>query len=124
ASQLDRVSLVRSMSHPHPIHGVAYAVSGIDRVDIPMELNRHDTRHWPYFGSVLDYLDDQDQPGRRLPEVPRTLHLPWTQSTRSFPHQRAGLFAGFLGPRYNPVVAEFVGPSAGAATYRPDDPYG
>ena len=89
-----------------------------------MELNRHDTRHWPYFGSVLDYLDDQDHPTRRLPEVPRTLHLPWVQSTRSAPHQRAGLFGGFLGPRYNPVVAEFVGPSAGAATYRPNDPYG
>ena len=62
ASQLDRVTLVRSMSHPNPIHGVAYALTGIDRVDIPMELNRHDTRHWPYFGSVLDYLDDQDHP--------------------------------------------------------------
>ncbi len=124
ASQLDRVALVRSMSHPHPIHGVAYALTGIDRVDIPMELNRHDIRHWPYFGSVLDYLDDQDHPSRRLPDVPRTLHLPWVQSTRSFPHQRAGLFAGFLGPRYNPVVAEFVGQPGGAATYRPDDPFG
>jgi len=50
--------------------------------------------------------------------------LPWVQSTRSFPHQRAGLFAGFLGPRYNPVVAEFVGQPGGAATYRPDDPFG
>ena len=72
-----------------------------------MELNRNDSRHWPFFGSVLDYLDDQDDPGRRLPEVPRTLHVPWAQSTRSHPHQRAGLFAGFLGPRYNPVVAEY-----------------
>lgn len=123
ASQLDRVTLIRSMSHPHPIHGVAYAVTGIDRVDIPMELNRHDTRHWPYFGSVLDYLDDQDR-RTRLPDVPRTVHLPWVQSTRSAPHQRAGLFAGFLGPRYNPVVAEFTGRTGDAATYRPGDPYG
>src|SRR5262249_24324192 len=118
------VALVRSMSHPYPIHGVAYAVTGIDRVDIPMELNRHDSRHWPYFGSVLDYLDDQDRPSRALPAVPRTLHLPWLQSTRSAPHQRAGYFAGFLGPRYNPVVAEFVGRASGAPTYRPDDPHG
>ena len=124
ASQLDRVSLVRSMSHPNPIHGVAYAVTGIDRIDIPLELNRHDSRHWPYFGSVLDYLEDQDHPNRRLPDVPRTLHLPWVQSTRSFPHQRAGLFGGFLGPRYNPVVAEFVGQGINDATYRADDPYG
>jgi hypothetical protein len=124
ASVLDRVALVRSMSHPYPIHGVAYAVTGIDRVDIPMELNRHDSRHWPYFGSVLDYLEDRDRPGRAVPAVPRTLHLPWLQSTRSAPHQRAGYFAGFLGPRYNPVVAEFVGRAAGGPTYRPGDPHG
>lgn len=124
ASMLDRVALVRSMSHPYPIHGVAYAVTGIDRVDIPMELNRHDIRHWPYFGSVLDYLEDQEHPGRGLPVVPRTLHLPWVQSTRSGPHQRAGLFAGFLGARYNPVVTEFVGEASGAPTYRPNDPHG
>ncbi len=128
ASMLDRVALVRSMSHPYPIHGVAYAVTGIDRIDIPMELNRHDIRHWPYFGSVLDYLDDQAAASgareRRSAAVPKTLHLPWLQSARSAPHQRAGYFAGFLGPRYNPVVAEFVGQSAGAETYRPDDPHG
>jgi len=124
ASKLDRVALVRSMSHPNPIHGVAYAVTGIDRVDIPMELNRRDSRHWPFFGSVLDYLEDQDHPCRRLPDVPRTLHLPWAQSTRSFPHQRAGLLGGFLGPRYNPVVAEFIGSGVNPATYRQDDPFG
>lgn len=124
AGMLDRVALIRSMSHPYPIHGVAYAVTGIDRVDIPMELNRHDGRHWPYFGSVLDYLEDQDLRGRNLPVVPRTIHLPWVQSTRSAPHQRAGYFAGFLGARYNPVVAEFAGNAAAPETYRPDDPHG
>jgi uncharacterized protein (DUF1501 family) len=130
ASMLDRVALVRSMSHPYPIHGVAYAVTGVDRIDIPMELNRHDLRHWPYFGCVLDYLEDNDSSlprvrgGRGLPAVPRTIHLPWLQSTRSAPHQRAGYFGGFLGPRYNPVVAEFNGQTTGTATYRPDDPHG
>src|SRR5581483_8835050 len=109
AQRLHRVSLVRSMSHPYPIHGVAYALTGIDRVDIPMELNRNDSRHWPFLGSVLDYLEDMDAPSRGLPVVPRIMHLPWVQSSRSHPHQRAGLFAGFLGPRYNPVVAEYTG---------------
>jgi hypothetical protein len=132
AGMLDRVTIVRSMSHPYPIHGVAYAVSGIGHVDIPMELNRHDGRHWPYFGSVLDYLDDQDAftanpTSRRRQEataVPRTIHLPWVQSSRSAPHQRAGYLAGFLGARYNPVVLEFVGESANHPTYRPGDPHG
>jgi hypothetical protein len=124
ASMLDRVAVVRSMSHPYPIHGVAYAVTGIDRIDIPMELNRHDSRHWPFFGSVLDYLEDQDGRGRRSPDVPRTMHLPWVQSTRSAPHQRAGYFASFLGPRYNPVVAEFIGGATRQDTYRNNDPHG
>src|SRR6516162_4317895 len=54
----------------------------------------------------------------------KKIHLPWVQSARSAPHQRAGYLAGFLGPRYNPVVAEFVGDATGAPTYRPGDPYG
>jgi uncharacterized protein (DUF1501 family) len=132
AALLDRVAIVRSMSHPYPIHGVAYAVTGVGAVDIPMELNRHDSRHWPYFGSVLDYLDDQDalradpsaRRSQQTPEVPRTIHLPWLQSSRSAPHQRAGFVAGFLGARYNPVVLEFVGEAANHPTYRPGDPHG
>ena len=124
AKMMNRVSLVRTMSHPHPIHGVAFATTGIDRVDIPMELNRDDTRHWPYFGSVLEFLDDVDHPNAPRPAVPKTMHLPWVQSSRSVPHKRAGLYGGFLGPRYNPVVAEFVGEATNPKTYRPNDPYG
>ncbi|HEX5105246.1 MAG TPA: DUF1501 domain-containing protein, partial [Pirellulaceae bacterium] len=52
----DRLCFVRSMSHPYNIHSAAYTLTGIDKVDIPMELNPYDSRHWPSFGSVLDYL--------------------------------------------------------------------
>jgi hypothetical protein len=124
AKMMDRVSLVRSMSHPYPIHGVAFAATGVKHVDIPMELNRDDTRHWPYFGSVLDYLHEVDHPTAPQPAIPTTMHLPWVQSSRSRPHKRAGLFGGFLGPRYNPVVAEFVGEATNPKTYRANDPYG
>lgn len=124
AKMMDRVSLVRSMTHPYPIHGVAHALSGIKHVDIPMELNRNDNRHWPYIGSVLDYLQEVDQPHAEQPAIPSTMHLPWVQSSRSGPHKRAGLFGGFLGQRYNPVVAEFVGEPTNPNTYRPRDPYG
>ena len=124
AKIMDRVSLVRSMSHPYPIHGVAFAATGVKHVDIPMELNRDDMRHWPYFGSVLDYLHEVDHPTAPQPAIPTTMHLPWVQSSRSGPHKRAGLFGGFLGPRYNPVVAEFVGEATNPKTYRANDPYG
>ena len=124
AKMADRVSLVRSMTHPYPIHGVAFATTGVKHTDIPMELNRDDSRHWPYFGSVLDYLHEVDNPNAPQPAVPATMHLPWMQSSRSGPHKRSGLLGGFLGPRYNPVVAEFVGDATNPRTYRPNDPYG
>lgn len=123
ARNLDRVTLIRSMSHPYPIHGVAYAVTGRAQVDIPMELNRNDKRHWPYFGSVLDYLDRREHPATR-PAIPRTIHLPWTLSSRSAPHKRAGLLSGFLDPSVNPTVLEFEGEPTGPATYRRGDPFG
>ena len=123
AKKLDKVSLIRSMSHPYPIHGVAYAVTGRAHVDIPMELNAKDARHWPYFGSVLDYLERMESPSAR-PTVPRTVHLPWSQSSRSAPHKRAGLRSGFLDASVNPTVLEFEGKSTASRTFRPNDPYG
>jgi len=124
AKIMDRVSVVRSMSHPYPIHGVAFTATGVKQTDIPMELNREDRRHWPFIGSVLDYLHEVDHPDEPQPAIPTTMHLPWVQSSRSGPHKRAGMFGGFLGPRYNPVVAEFVGEATNPTTYRPKDPYG
>ena len=53
---MDKMTVVRSMTHPHPIHGVAYATTGTPVIDIPMELNPRDGRHHPYIGSVVDYL--------------------------------------------------------------------
>jgi hypothetical protein len=101
---------------------VAHSLTGIDRVDIPLELNRLDPRHWPTLGSVLEYLDEQDYP-RRPADVPQNVHLPWDLSSRSFPHKRAGNLAGFLGARYNPVVCEFSGTATRPDSFRPNDPY-
>src|SRR5262245_51905078 len=53
ARVMDRVTVVRSMTHPYPIHGVAYALTGTPQIDIPMELNPRDHRHWPFIGSVV-----------------------------------------------------------------------
>ncbi|MEO1994870.1 MAG: DUF1501 domain-containing protein, partial [Planctomycetaceae bacterium] len=108
---------------PHPIHGVAYSLTGIDKVDIPMELNRRDTRHWPSIGSVLEYLDEKDHPRGSLPAIPNSVHLPWELSSRSFPHKRAGVVGGFLGSAYNPVVFEFAGKSTSKTSFRANDPY-
>src|SRR5207245_7228268 len=80
ARVMDRVTVVRSMTHPYPIHGVAYATTGTPSIDIPMELNPRDPRHWPFIGSVVDYLHRQ-RPGRGR-SIPDNVALPFPFSSR------------------------------------------
>ena len=47
ARVMDRVTVVRSVTHPYPIHGVAYALTGVPTIDIPMELNPRGTKGCP-----------------------------------------------------------------------------
>ncbi|MBI3407444.1 MAG: DUF1501 domain-containing protein [Planctomycetes bacterium] len=107
ARVIDRCTVLRSMSHPFNIHSAAYTMTGVERVDIPMELNPRDVRHWPSFGSVIDYLQQQTE--RTSPKVPRNIGLPFPFSSRSPQFQRAGPFGGFLGPSFNPVWTEWEG---------------
>jgi hypothetical protein len=111
ARVMDRVTVVRSLTHPYPIHGVAYALTGVPHIDVPMELNPHDGRHWPFLGSVVDYLGRQaKKAGRSGDRVPDNIALPWPMSTRRVGEvARAGPYAAFLGGAYNPVWTAFRG---------------
>jgi len=109
---MDRVAVVRSLTHPYPIHGVSYALTGVTQIDVPMELNPRDGRHWPFIGSVVDYLAS----GRREPadashqSAPTNIALPFPFSSRRVGEvPRAGPYAAFLGGAYNPVWTEFRG---------------
>jgi hypothetical protein len=107
---MDRVTVVRSMTHPYPIHGVAYALTGAPQIDIPMELNPHDSRHWPFVGSVIDFLSRQKQTGKRRGAVPDNIALPFAFSSQRVGEvPRAGPYAAFLGGGYNPLWTEFHG---------------
>jgi hypothetical protein len=109
ARVMDRVTVVRSMTHPYPIHGVAYALTGVPQIDIPMELNPRDARHWPFIGSVVDYLQRQGNPARPRP-VPDNIALPWAFSSQRVGEvPRAGPYAAFLGNAYNPLWTNFRG---------------
>jgi hypothetical protein len=89
---------------------VAYATTGVPEIDIPMELNPRDGRHWPYVGSVIDYLQQQSRRGRPGPGVPANIGLPWHFSSRRTGEvARAGPYAAYLGNAYNPIWAEFRG---------------
>jgi hypothetical protein len=109
AKVMDKASIIRSVTHPYPIHGVAYALTGIPRIDVAMELNPRDQAHWPFIGSVVDYVE-RSKPGGRTADVPRNLLLPWAFSSHRVGEvPRAGPYGGFLGSAYDPIAVEFVG---------------
>jgi hypothetical protein len=129
AKVMDRTTVIRSMTHEYPIHGVAYALTGIPTMDVAMELAPQDSRHWPFFGSVVDYLEEQR--GERLPAVPRNIALPFPFSSRREGEvPRAGPYAAFLGRQFDPVWTDLVGDGTksirkvlGTKVFTDPDPY-
>src|SRR5207249_9269718 len=91
-------------------HGVAYALTGVPQIDIPMELNPHDGRHWPFVGSVVDYVLRGRDGGKPTRPVPDNLALPFAFSSQRVGEvPRAGPYAAFLGSAYNPIWTTFRG---------------
>jgi hypothetical protein len=106
AKMMDRITVLRSMCHPYPIHGAAFALTGATRIDIPMELNPHDSRHEPFIGSIMSYLLQ----GRRPGGLPENIALPFPFSSQRVGEvPRAGPYAAYLGGAYNPVWTRFAG---------------
>jgi hypothetical protein len=103
ACLLDRLTVVRSFTHPYPIHGAAYATTGVPTTDIPLETRHRDSRQWPFVGSVIDHLAERDGQSAQLP---RNLWLPVPFGSRRGP-PRGGPFGGFLGAAYDPVPTNF-----------------
>jgi hypothetical protein len=105
---VDRIGIVRSMTHANNNHSNLYTLSGYPAVDFSSETNPADGRHHPFFGSVLDYLEDQKHP-EEPPELPRNIGLPFRFSTFSPLFRRAGPYGTFLGQGYDPIWTEFEG---------------
>lgn len=117
AKVMDRTTVLRSMTHPYPIHGVAFALTGVPSIDVAMELAPGDPKHWPFFGSVVEYVDRLRRASAQSAEastpaygIPQNIALPFPFSSRRTGEvPRAGPYAAFLGGEYNPVWTEFVG---------------
>jgi hypothetical protein len=109
ARVMDRVTVVRSMTHPYPLHGVAYVLSGLPTYTTDLEARARDPRHWPFVGSCLDYLRERGA-GGRPPAVPRNVALPWMLNSKTDLLVNAGPFAASLGQGYDPVWTDFDGP--------------
>jgi hypothetical protein len=105
AKVVDRCTVLRSLTHPYPIHGVAFALTGVPIIDVAMELSPRDPRHWPFFGSAVEFVERDKQR-----EIPSNLVLPFRfSSKRKGEVSRAGPYAAFLGPQYDPLFLEYVG---------------
>lgn len=127
AKLADRLTTVRSMTHPYPLHGVAYALSGLPVYTTDLETRPRDQLQWPYVGSVADwYWSQHESAGEtagetadRSPELERAARearmlrhvgLPWTLNSQT---DDLGLIAGpygaFLGQRHDPIWAKYTG---------------
>jgi hypothetical protein len=119
ARSLDRVTVLRSLTHQSPIHGTAFAFSGVPTTDLPLEGNVRDPRHWPFIGSVVDYVAGRADP--TPPAVPRNYWLPFPFGSKRGP-SRPGPYGGFLGPAYDPVWAQFDAKGTREVTRDSGDP--
>jgi Protein of unknown function (DUF1501) len=107
ARLMDRLTVVRSLTHPYPLHGTVYAMTGIPEVDTKIEAKPRDPRQWPFIGSVVDYLEDRHG-GSRLPPVPRNVALPFPLGSKTEYPPLAGPYGTWLGGRYDPVFTDFA----------------
>lgn len=108
AAIADRLTVVRSMTHPYPIHCCAYVMSGMPKYSVPLETKPRAPEHWPFMGSIVDYLDTR-RTGRRMPDVPRNIGVPWRFCSRGSSPNQAGPYGSFLGSGFDPFWTDFDG---------------
>ncbi len=119
AANLHRLTVVRSLGHQSPIHGTAFALTGVPATDLPLEGNVRDPRHWPFVGCVVDHLAARAD--ATPPPVPRNYWLPFQFGSKRGP-SRPGPYGGFLGPAYDPVWAGFRAPGTRTVLRDSGDP--
>jgi hypothetical protein len=107
---MHHVTVVRSVTHKYPIHGVAYATTSVPEIDVAMELSPNDARHWPFIGSVVSHLEQRADPAAARKPVPDNIALPFPfSSQRTGEVQRAGPYPAFLGRQFAPLFTHFHG---------------
>lgn len=104
----DRLTVIRSMTHPFPLHCVAYALSGMPTYTTDIETQPRAPVHWPYFGSIADHFWSQQPADPR--GMPRHVGLPWVFNSQVDDlGLLAGPYAAFLGQQHDPLWAKFEG---------------
>src|SRR5262249_3930272 len=105
---MDRLTVVRSLTHPYPLHGTVYATTGIPDVDTKIESQPRHKRQWPFIGSLVDYIPDK-RAGGKGPRRPAKRALRFALGGNNEIRQLAGRYGAMLGMRYDPIYTDFVG---------------
>jgi uncharacterized protein DUF1501 len=109
ARVMDRVTVVRSLTHPWNFHGMMWATTGIPEGSIPIEESQRNPLHWPFLGSVFTYLDQKRHGPRPRGAVPDNIILPWLLSSKRAATFYARPHGAFLGSNFDPLFTEFRG---------------
>jgi hypothetical protein len=104
ATMMDQVTILRSLSHSYPIHGTAFALSSVPTTDLNLESNLRDPRHWPYIGSIVEYLSERND--STPSPVPLNFGLPFPIGSKR--RAKPGALGGFLGASYDTIWSEFI----------------
>ncbi len=107
AQVMDRVTVVRSMTHQYPLHCFAYAVTAMPTYDTSFEFAPRHPQAWPYVGSVVDFVEAQIE--KTSPQIPRNIGLPWISGSKCDHGPLGGPYAAFLGSEYDPLWTDFIG---------------
>lgn len=112
----DKLTTIRSMTHPYPLHCTAYALSGMPTYTTDIEARPRDPSLWPYFGSIADYFYAQRPVSAEFRDMPRHVGLPWIFNSQAEDlGHLAGPYGAFLGQQFDPLWAKFEGKALRAA---------
>ena len=122
AGVMDRVTVVRSLTHPWNFHGMQYATTGLAVGSIPVEETQLHPQHQPFFGSVFQHRIEQEHGPKSRGTVPDNIILPFLLSSR----RPAGMYArphgAYLGSGYDPIFTEFRGKATRSMVRRSTGP--
>jgi hypothetical protein len=108
AGIMDRLTVVRSLNHPYPLHGTVYATTGIPDVDTGIEAQPRHKRQWPFIGSLVEFMEERRPGAQRRPEIPRNIALPFVMGSKNEYPPLAGPYGAMLGMRYDPIYTDFA----------------
>ncbi|MBI1914993.1 MAG: DUF1501 domain-containing protein [Planctomycetes bacterium] len=109
AKVMDRVCVVRSLTHPWNFHGMMWATTGVPESNIPLEETQQHALHQPYLGSVFDHVQRQKHGPKPKGDVPDNVFLPWLLSSKRPAEFYARPHAAYLGGEHDPLCTEFRG---------------